>query len=251
VATTTGKGGGDTSLGGLSKEFPKTTNGLLQDIRSASRPLHPDDLEKLVRRYWKPVYFFIRLTTAGSNEDSKDLTQSFFTWIFEKDVLKKYQSERAPFRVFLKAVLRRYLSDHRKTAGRLKRGKEATFVRFEEDDPLLEEILKDPQSDPEKVFDQAWMIALVRQAVERLRQRLSEEGRMAQFQVFQEHDLSESGRTPSYAELAQRLGIKETQVRDTLVAMRQQFRTEIRAELARQTQNSEELEEEWHALMGS
>ena len=65
------------------------------------------------------------------------------------------------------------------------------------------------------------------------------------------HDLANADEPPSYADLARRFGLKETQIRDHLLAARLKMRDEIRSELARMTRDENELEEEWNALFGS
>ena len=241
----------DTSLGGTSRDFPRTTEGFVDQIVHASGPDRLAALEELCRRYWKPVYSFIRLAWARTNEDAKDLTQAFFEWLLQGDVLRKYQSERAPFRTFLKAILRRFVADQNRAEGRIKRGGQATLIPIEDGDLSLQDTLADSNSpDPEKAFDQAWMVALMKFAVEAVRRRFHSDGRAPQFQLFEEHDLA-SGIPPTSPELAERSGMTDVQVRNLLASVRRAVREEIRSELARQTRSREEFEEEWNALMGS
>ena len=240
--------GDDTHLGGLSKEFPRTTAGLLDQLRHPFGPDGRAGLEELCRRYWKPVYSFIRIGWAKSNEDAKDLTQAFFAWLLEGDVLSRYQKERAAFRRFLKALVKGFLSETHRASKRIKRGGETKFLRFDDEDCSFEEVLADPRAaDPEKAFDQAWLVALMKHAVDRVRGRFQ----AAQFRVFEEHALSQEATRPTYAEIATRLGMKESQVHDTLVAVHRELRKEIQVEIARQTGSQEEFEEEWNALFGA
>ena len=96
---------GDTTLGGGAKAFPETSLGFAGALKK------PDELslETLSRRYWKPVYSFIRVGWAKSNEDAKDLAQEFFLWLLEGEALKRYDVARGGFRSFLKALLRRFV----------------------------------------------------------------------------------------------------------------------------------------------
>ena len=59
---------GDTTLGGGGKAFPETTLGFAGNA----------DVETLCHRYWKPVYSWIRIARARTNDDAKDLTQEFW-----------------------------------------------------------------------------------------------------------------------------------------------------------------------------
>ena len=53
----------------------------------------PEALDKLARRYWKPVYFYIR-SKHRDIESAKDLTQSFFAYLLDKDLLQRVGPER-------------------------------------------------------------------------------------------------------------------------------------------------------------
>lgn len=241
----------DTTLGGPSKEFPLTTAGFLEEVRRFG-PENPKGVEELCRRYWKPVYLFIRVAWAKTNEDAKDLTQAFFAWVMQGDVLSRYRSGQAAFRTFLKALVRRFVADERKAAGRQKRGGGAGFVSFDEEAPRLEDVVADARAaDPEKVFDQAWLVSVMKYAVAAVRDRLLKEGREAHFRIFEETDLRGGPDGPSSAELGRKFGLTDRQVRNILITVRRQLREEIRSELARQTGSPEEFQEEWNALLGT
>lgn len=243
---------GETTLGGPAREFPSTTQGflegLLRPFDAGGRP----GFEELCRRYWKPVYSFIRIGWGKTNEDAKDLTQQFFAWLFESDVLSRYQSERASFRTFVKALVRGFMSDVHKSIARIKRGGDAHVVSLEGDEGSLEGFLAQSQGgDPDRVFDQAWLMALLSHAVAQVRKRFSDGGRLDQFRIFEVYDLSDEAAPPTYRELGSRLNLSEGQVRDTLAVVRKDVRAEIRSELLRQTRNQEEFDEEWNALLGT
>ncbi len=251
ASASTGKGD-DTTLGGWARQFPRTTAGFLDRVTGKFGTDHREGLEELCRRYWKPVYFFVRLGWAKTNEDAKDLTQGFFAWLFQGDVLARYKSERAPFRTFLKTLVRRYVSHQHESAGRLKRGGGARRLDFGEEAPRLEELVADPRgANPEKVFDQAWALSLVKHAIATVRDRLVAEGNEVHFRLFEEYDLRGGPDPPSSDELGSRHGLTGRQVRNTLAAVRRAVQEGIRDELARQTRDPEQFREEWDALLGT
>ncbi len=86
---------GDTSLGGPHRGFPATTWGMVRQLADSSGSQRREGLEALCRRYWKPVYRYLRIGFAKSNDDAKDLTQAFFAWLLEGDVLERYRPDRA------------------------------------------------------------------------------------------------------------------------------------------------------------
>src|SRR5690348_12051279 len=72
-------------------------------------------LEKLCGRYWAPLYAFIR-RQGESPHDAQDLTQAFFTRLFEKDYLLAVDRQKGRFRSFLLASLKHFLSNERDRA---------------------------------------------------------------------------------------------------------------------------------------
>lgn len=238
---------GITSLGGSGgAAFPQTTWGLVSRIGNPAAAAYREGMTELCRRYWKPVYFYVRLAWAKSNEDAKDLTQAFFLWLVEGGAITTYRQERGGFRGYLKVLLSRFLSHQDKALKALKRGGAAHIVAI---DPATAPA-GDGEADPQRAFDREWIRAVIDHAVERVRDRLERQGRTVQFRVFQEYVMSSGDAKPSYAELAARLALKEGDVRYDLSVVRQEVRAEIRAELARVTTDADELEAEWRELLG-
>jgi RNA polymerase sigma-70 factor (ECF subfamily) len=220
----------DTELGGPHAEFPRTTASLRDQLRNPDPAARQGVLTTLARRYWKPVYHFLRLTFAKGNEEAKDLTQAFFVWLLERDVLSKYDPRRSTFRTFFKGVLRNFAGNEHQAAHRLKRGGGARVLPL---DPALLDSDGGPAeitSDPEEMFDQLWTRETVARAVERVRARYQSERRIVPFLAFEQYDLA-PGTAPSYADLAGRLGVKESDVRNYLFEVRGRVRDEVKAEL--------------------
>jgi RNA polymerase sigma factor (sigma-70 family) len=231
-------GGLDTSLGGAAGAFPETRSEFVSRLQSRAGQ------EDFCRRYWKPAYFYLRKAWGRSNEDAKDLTQAFLVWLLEEDVLKGYDPAKAGFRTYLKSLLKHFMLDEQKAAQRLKRGGGVRVVDVDGD-------LVDPGgSTPEEAFDAAWRRTLMFRAIDRVRARY-QGPRSSWFRLFEEVDLGVVSPRPTYRELADRFGIKETDVHNHLFAVREDVRTEIRAELANVTAGAAELEEEWHGFMAS
>ena len=237
---------GDTSLGGPPRGFPDTTWGMVSSLQNSSSPM---GLERLCQRYWKPVYRTIRITWRKSNEDAKDLTQAFFLWITEEEVLKRYVSERGSFRTFLKVLLGRFVDHQERALQRLKRGGGIKIIAIEDDEASFPGGLRDAK-DSKDVFDREWSVAVVRQAVERARERLTARGRANQMRAFEEYDLKAPEERPTQAALAADLGVKEGDIENYLAAVRREVREEIRTVLLETTRNGGEFEEEWNVLFG-
>jgi DNA-directed RNA polymerase specialized sigma24 family protein len=240
----------DTSLGGEQRGFPQTLWDVLSRARDSDAGVRREGLEALCRQYWKPVYHYVRMAWARTNEDAKDLTQAFFLWLTEGDTLGRYEPERASFRAYLKGLLKNFVQHQDDALRRLKRGGGIRILELDGAVPL-KDLVADPASvDPETIFDGAWRTALVAGALARVRERLQSRGRGLQFQVYEAYELLAPAERPTYADLAQRFGIKEKDVDNHLVAVREELRSEVRRELGRLTVDSDGLEREWNALFG-
>ena len=96
--------------------------GLVDAIREPNTQDRDSGFEMICRRYWKPVYQFIRIEGKKSNEESKDLTQGFFLLLAEKNYLSKYAPERGSLRTYLKLLVRGFLGHEEESQNALKRG---------------------------------------------------------------------------------------------------------------------------------
>jgi RNA polymerase sigma-70 factor (ECF subfamily) len=234
--------GGETSIGGPA-QFPRTSWGLISAIHDPeNRDLRPV-LEALALRYWKPVYRYVRLQWGRSNEDAKDVTQAFLLWLLQGDALRKYEPGRGGFRKYLKLLLGRFVSHQAEAMQRLKRGGGVRLLPLEADALVADS----RTSDPAEAFDQEWLSEVVRAAVERVRGRFAGP-REIQFRAYEEYELA--AERPTYAEVAARLGVKESDVRNYLFAVREDVRAELRKEIQETTSSEGELEEEWRELFG-
>lgn len=231
----------DTSLGGAARQFPATTWGLIAKLRETAQ--HRAALEDLCRRYWKPVYAWVRVAWAKSNEDAKDLTQAFFLWLLDGEPLKKYEPERGGFRGYLKLLLRRFVGHQEVALKRLKRGGGIKHISIE-DDGLVADAR---ETDPEKLFDRSWITEMVNQAVK----RVWEDAEEVAVHVYERFEFAPEGERPTYKQLSEDLGISLKEVKNHLFAIREKVRAEIRADLRNMTADDRELEEEWNVLFRS
>ena len=142
--------GNDTTLGGSRRQFPDTTEGLLSRL-SGDRD-YRSGIEELCRRYWKPVYRYLRIAWAKTNDDAKDITQSFFLWLAEAEALRRYDAGRGGFRRFLKLLLNGFVSNELKSEHRLKRGGGRVISL---DDAQIAEAAGADETDPGRGFDRA------------------------------------------------------------------------------------------------
>ncbi len=235
----------DTSMGGEGEAFPKTTFHLVQGLHGEDLEDRRGALELLCKRYWKPVYAFVRRAWAKSNEDAKDLAQAFFLWALEADRLARFDPARGTFRGFLKLLLKGFLADREDAMRALKRGGGVKILSIPDTAGF-----EPADRDPHEAFDRHWKLEVVKRALQRVQKWYSANNREIQYKAFREYAEAEKEGKPTYAEVARRLGLSESDVRNHLHAVRRRLREEIRAELADTVSGPGELEGEWKALFG-
>lgn len=150
-------------MGGSDSRFRST---LWEVVRSAQEG-EAEAVDRLLRDYWKPIYFFVR-RKGKDVEASKDLTQAFLGHFLEKDFLRRVSPEGGKFRSFVMATLTNFLSNERRTSGALKRGGGLNFVEAEDD-------LRTADATPEKAFFKGWALTVLEQAMARLRESVPAE----------------------------------------------------------------------------
>ena len=132
------------------------------------RPSSRGALEALCRRYWFPIYAFIRREGSGVH-DAQDLTQAFFTRFLEKDYLQDVDRTRGKFRSFLLASVRHFLANARAYARAARRGGRQVALALDfsqaEDRYAHEPVA---QWTPEKLFHRRWALELLQAVLHRL-----------------------------------------------------------------------------------
>jgi len=226
----------DTQIGGANARFPDTRPSAIEAAGSDEAARRGPGHEALVAAYWKPVYRYIRLKWRRSNEDAKDLTQSFFTAAIEKRYFLSYDPRKGTFRTFLRVCLDRFLANDRKFESRQKRSAELVALDFDAAGP----------ESPEAIFHQEWARSLFEDTVDELRRSLQVRGRGICFAVFERYDLAETPAT--YDQLAGDFGISAATVTNYLAAARRELRSLLMERLRAVTTSDSEFRREARAL---
>ncbi|HZE95683.1 MAG TPA: ECF-type sigma factor [Planctomycetota bacterium] len=241
----------DTSLGGEGDRFPETTGDISSMLGQDGPTLGRPELELLCRRYWKPVYAYVRIAWAKSNEDAKDLAQAFFLWLMEGETLQRYDAERGGFRAYLKVLLNRFVGHEERALKRLKRGGNVHIVSIDEESASPRDLDRgSKESDPDAVFERVWLDQILQGALERVRERWTAEGRELRFKVYEALTDPVKSEQPSYKDLAARFDLKQSDIENYLFAIREAIRAEVRTALRQVTASPQEFEDEWKRLFG-
>ena len=199
--------------------------------------------EELAARYWKPVYVHIRAQWSRSDEETLDLTQSFFAWMIETEFPARADPRRGRFRHFLKAALENFLRMDARSRGRLKRGGDRRFISLE-GAPLPEA----GSASPESAYESTWKRELLLRAANLLKEKYRRRGKDAHFEIFRACVLEDSA--PTHAELASRHSISPTDVNNHLMDAKRTFREILKDLLAETVAGTSELDQEFRELFG-
>ncbi len=205
-------------------------------------------LEKLCQAYWYPLYAFVRRRGYGE-EEAKDLTQSFFAKLLEKNYVADADRSRGKFRTFLLNSLSHFLANEWDKLRCQKRGGAVLSISLDAD--AEERYLHEPAvgPTPERVFDRGWAETVVGVALARLRGEFDRGGgeSIQRFDIVKPFLLG--GQDPtSFAEAAARMELSESGVRTVVHRMRKRFRELIRAQIAQTVSTPAQVDEEIHYL---
>jgi RNA polymerase sigma-70 factor (ECF subfamily) len=204
-------------------------------------------LEALCRAYWYPLYAYIR-RAGHTQEDAKDLTQSFLAHVLEKGTLNLADRERGRFRTFLLTALKHYLVDQVRRQTALKRGGGRLLEPLETD--LGEERYRFEPADlasPDVLYDRGWAREVLAQAVSRLREEYASSKIGPGFEALKDYIWGERSGL-SCAELGREIGMSEEAAKKAVQRMRHRFAQLLRQQVAETVSTPAELEDELRHL---
>ena len=204
-------------------------------------------LEKLCRAYWYPLYAYVRRRGNGP-EDAQDLTQEFFARLLEKNWLADIEPVGGHFRSFLLTALNHFLAnvyEHNRTA---KRGGGKQIISLDQEH-AEERYLNEPTVDetPEKIFERRWAVAVLEQALTRLRAETRQTDRSRHFDLLNPFLSREAG-DGEYAAVGAQLGISAGAVGVAVYRLRQRYRELVRAEISDTLVDPSRVDEEMRYL---
>jgi RNA polymerase sigma factor (sigma-70 family) len=220
--------------------------------RQTSPAERREALESLCKRYWKPIIFYMMRKWSKTAEDATDLAQAFFAYLKEGKALRHYSPDRVSFRTYLKAILRNFVADQHDpmTASRKAGTEKGNYI---DEVPSVFLVDVDPATNsmnPEEILDWSWRKELLERAMVRTRQWFANRNRGPYVQVFEECVLQQGGDRPTFEQVAQKHGLRESDIATRVFAVRERLRSEIRAELSETVLDRKQLEKEWKALFG-
>ncbi|MFZ4763734.1 MAG: RNA polymerase sigma factor [Roseimicrobium sp.] len=204
-------------------------------------------LAKVCKLYWFPVYAYIR-SKGNAPHDAEDLAQGFFLRLLEREDLASVDQREGRLRNFLLAAMKNFMNytHHHDTA--VKRGGRVEKVSL--DVEWAEGRLQNELSyadDPERVFEQRWALTLLENVLSDLRVEYERTHRGDVFAAL--HSFLSPGAAPSYADVAQRLGITEQNARVAVHRLRKRYRDLLQKHIEATVDSPEDADAELDHLM--
>jgi len=228
--------------------FPSTLWTEVLGARDGAGDARRRALDGLFERYWKPVYWYIRVSCGVDATTSLDLTQSFFLHVMESGLLSRADADRGRFRNFLRTCAHNFVADQRRSDRAALRGGGRLHLHLEDAARGADELLAAAKDlGPDHLFEREWRAAVIAAAVESVRRRFEGEGQPLRFEAWKRYDLDGEGRL-SYAEVAGALGITEDTLRNHLRVARQTFREALRSQVRETVSSADDVQDELREL---
>jgi RNA polymerase sigma factor (sigma-70 family) len=235
---------------GRTGAFATTNWSVVLEAGKGDLPRSATAMEKLCRRYWYPIYAFVR-RRGHDRQSAEDLTQAFFAHLLDQDTLKRVDARKGKFRTFLLASLANFLANEWDKRQTWKRGGRNQIISL--DEAAAEELyLHEPvePATPEKLFDRRWALTLVAEVLAQLKQEYIAQNKTALFAQLEPALTGEL--TPGWhAASAARLQMTEGAVRVALHRLRRRFGELLRQEIAQTVAGPAEVDEEIRQLFSA
>ena len=205
-------------------------------------------LQTLCRAYWYPLYCYVR-RAGHTPEDAQDLTQEFFARLLEKNYFALASRERGRFRSFLLTSLKNFLTNEYRRSARLKRGGAEPTISFDTADAENRYVAEPiDTATPETLYEQRWALALLENALARLRDEYAARDAGPMFDLLKAYVWGERN-AASYTDIAAQLDLTEEAVKKAVQRLRHRYRDMLRTEIAHTVTTAAEVEEELQHLV--
>jgi RNA polymerase sigma-70 factor (ECF subfamily) len=228
---------------GRPRQFETTHWSEVRAAAAAGSLESEEALERLCRSYWKPLCAYAhRLGYTAA--DAEDLTQSFFLFLLKTQLVGKANVEGGKFRSFLLVCLKNFIRSQRDHATAQKRGGGQTIQSIDQGQEEGDWAGEPREADtPESIYETAWAMTVLEQALAWLEREYQEMGRNDQFDLLKGF-LQGDKASMTYSQLAETLGTSESAVKMMVHRMRRRYHECLRAVLAPTVSRISEIEEE-------
>jgi len=236
-----------TEMGGQDGAFETTHWTEILRARTLDENRRQATMDKLLGRYWKPVYCYLR-RKGHDNEAAKDLTQGFFQEVvLGRDLVQKAESQKGRFRTFLLTALDHYVTSvYRADAAKKRRPKEGLVSLEGTEGHRIPEPAQ--SASPADAFNHAWAAALLDDVLGELEKDCVDSGKEAHWRVFVARVVEptlENARPTPLPELCKTLGIdNEVTASNMIITAKRRFRAILRRRIRGFVNSDDEIDEE-------
>ncbi len=237
----------ETAMGGVGRAFMTTHWSLIEDVGCSNDDKNTALIELLLKKYWKPVYCYVR-RRGHPNEEAKDLTQGFFhEVVLSRNLLGRADRTKGRFRSFLLTALNHYLINVHHQQAAKRHIPKAKLVGMS-----MDELSELPQAvttlTPEDSFTYAWVSALLEEVLADLKAAYEQADRRLHWQIFRDRTLRpimEGFDAPSLESVCRKHGVSDTaKASNMILTVKRRFQTLIRRHLRDLVMSDREADEE-------
>ena len=182
-------------------------------------------------------------------ETARDLTQTFFTKLLEKNGLATADQTRGRFRSFLLTSMKNFLASEWRKRASLERAGDVEAVPVDYED--AENRYRIEPADlltPEAIYERRWTLSLLERAVSDVGQSYDDRGQRALFDALKGHLGSSPGAVP-YRQLSEQLTQNEPALRTALSRLRARWRKRLRQLVTQTVQEGQTVDDELDYLV--
>jgi len=224
-----------------------TTHWSLIDAIQAGEDRDRSLIGLLLRRYWKPVYCYVR-RKGFDNEEAKDLTQGFFhEVVLNRQLVHRVDSSKGRFRSFLLHALNQYLINEK--------AKQTAGIRIPKDrlvsiDSIDPEALPaaPPGPEPDDEYNYAWVSALLDDVLSAVKRGCCEEGLTKHWEAFSlriVRPIMDEAKPPSLEEVCARLDISDPRrASNMIITVKRRFQVALRQRIRITVLSDQEVDAE-------
>lgn len=186
-------------------------------------------LEWLCATYWPPLYAFIR-RQGHDSEAARDLTQSYFLSLLDRNSLRRIDPGEGRFRSFLLASIKNFLAHERDRQHAIKRRTDDPEFRLDFEEAETRYLREDAAgASPEEIYESRWARTVLDRALRRLAEEHEATGKGEIYRCLSGCLI---GGEIDYGRAAAQLGMSQGALRVAVHRLRRRLGTLLRAEVA-------------------
>lgn len=231
--------------------MPATRWSLIQRLKAHDPAAASRAMDELCCIYHYPLYCQVR-RRGLPHHDAEDALQEFFCKLLRNDTFGAADESRGRLRSLLLTSLQRFLNnwrrDEQKRLHREISAEAQAAIAGAEERFALDEMAHHQES-PDRLYDRQWALEVMRQALQRLRQKYASRGKAAVFDTLRPVLLSGGSLTGhDSAHLAAQLGLRSGALRTALGRLLEHYGEALHEEVLQTVEDHDQARAECEEL---